>query len=145
MTVIVILPSFVTHCQHHRSIRLSFNLLESYSLRATISTMSYASRTNGAYFDNSKTMPGPYYYDAPPRRPNWDPRGWTRRTKIIAAVAAIILLIIIIVAAAVGSRNNRYPAYSKINYRLQDTCKQESAPWTVILLTSFRRRDLVLR
>ena len=96
--------------------------------------MSYATRTNGNYFDDrSNAMqenlgsPPPYYYNAPPRRPPWDPRGWTRRTKLIAAGGAVILLIIIIIAAAVGSRNNRYPSYNKITYRLQDTCEGEAA------------------
>ena len=107
--------------------------------KASTYNMSYT-QTATAYYDDGSNVaqgnlgsPPPYYYNAPPKkRHRWDPRSWTRRTKIIALGGGAILLIIIIVAAAVGSRDNRYPAYDKINYRLQDTCEEKEATFPLL-------------
>lgn len=60
-----------------------------------------------------------------PEKPGsqWNPRSWTRRTKIIVAavVAAVVVIIAVIVGAVVGTRNNNsYPDYSSLAYSLQD-------------------------
>ncbi|MCJ1246803.1 hypothetical protein MMC30_004012 [Trapelia coarctata] len=80
----------------------------------------------GKYNINLPSGPPPPYdygndYGTSPRGSRWDPRRWSRKSKIITAVSAVVLLIIIIVVAVVVSRNNRYPNYSKLNYQLQDT------------------------
>ncbi|KAI9721678.1 MAG: hypothetical protein M1828_005046 [Chrysothrix sp. TS-e1954] len=47
----------------------------------------------------------------------WQPRTWTRRTKLIVIAASVILLLIIVIVAAVeGVRANRYPDYSHLQY-----------------------------
>ena len=65
--------------------------------------------------------PPPYVDGARPRSPKWHPRNWTLCTKVVVVVLALIIVIAIIVGAVVGSRDNRYPAYSKLNYEIQDT------------------------
>jgi len=34
-----------------------------------------------------------------------------------------VLIIVIVVAAVLGSRANRYPSYTKLDYALRDTCE----------------------
>ena len=73
----------------------------------------------------TNAAPPPYAFNedlkSAPARSRFDPRGWSKRAWIIAAVGFIILIIIIVVAAVVASKNNKYPAYAKLNYSLSDT------------------------
>lgn len=59
-------------------------------------------------------------------RSKFDPRGWRLRTKILAGIGVVVVIIVIIVAAVLGSRANRYPDYSKLDYKLQDTYQGSS-------------------
>lgn len=58
--------------------------------------------------------------------PWWNPRYWSRKIWI-AVVAVVVIIIIVIIGVAVGvsqaNKKNAYPDYSKINYKLSDTCK----------------------
>lgn len=58
-------------------------------------------------------------YQSP--RSRFDPRGWRLRTKILAGIGVVVLIIVIIVASVLGTRANRYPDYSKLDYTLEDT------------------------
>lgn len=51
------------------------------------------------------------------------PRNWGKKTWIGVAVGSVILIVVIIVGAYFGVRNNVYPAYSRLTYTLEDTCK----------------------
>jgi len=79
----------------------------------------------------SRDPPPTYYYG-----PNFEdhgqyskrsvlskPKTWSRRVWIGVVVAAIIVLVAVIVGAVLGTRANRYPDYSKLNYSLVDTCE----------------------
>ena len=76
---------------------------------------SYGPRSND--FDNM--LHADAAYQTP--RSRFDPRGWRLRTKILAGAGVVVVIIIIIVASVLGSRANRYPDYSKLNYSLKDT------------------------
>ncbi|KAL9089823.1 MAG: hypothetical protein Q9165_005617 [Trypethelium subeluteriae] len=65
--------------------------------------------------------PLPYYGATRNNGPRWHPRNWSRRTIILAVIGTVFLLIAIIVGAVEGVKANRYPDYSPINYKLQDT------------------------
>jgi hypothetical protein len=75
-------------------------------------TVNLPDRPNGRFARNVQARGSP-----------WHPRNWALRTKLCAGFGAVVLLIIIVVPAVVVTRNNRYPAYSKLNYTLKDTCK----------------------
>ncbi|CBF75173.1 glycoside hydrolase family 16 protein [Aspergillus nidulans FGSC A4] len=51
----------------------------------------------------------------------YNPRGWSLRTKIIAAIIALAGIVGIIVGAVEGSKAGRYPEYSPLDYRLVDS------------------------
>ena len=53
----------------------------------------------------------------------WDVKSWGWKKWAVFGGIGVVLLVVIIVAAAVVSTNkNRYPNYSKLNYRIVDTC-----------------------
>lgn len=52
---------------------------------------------------------------------NFNPKNWGMKTKIAAGVGIVVILVAIIVGAVVGTRMNRYPAYSKLSYAIKDT------------------------
>ncbi|KAK2593220.1 hypothetical protein QQS21_009060 [Conoideocrella luteorostrata] len=59
-------------------------------------------------------------------RPWWNPRYWTRKIWI-GVVALVVIIIVVVVAVAVTvSKKNRYPDYSPLTYKLQDTYAGES-------------------
>lgn len=69
-------------------------------------------------------VPPPSYEKVTKQTSAWNPKAWTKKTKIIvgAVLAAIIIIIVIIVGAVVGTQNsNSYPDYSQLSYRLEDT------------------------
>lgn len=51
----------------------------------------------------------------------WDPRGWSLTKKVSAAVGAVVIIVAVIVGAVLGVRANRYPSYTKLDYRLVET------------------------
>ena len=66
-------------------------------------------------------------YEEKPQLPYWrDPRKWSLRCWITTVAVNIICLIIIIIVAVMVSKANRYPNYSKLNYRLVETYSGES-------------------
>ncbi|KAJ6160437.1 endo-1-3(4)-beta-glucanase [Penicillium chermesinum] len=54
-------------------------------------------------------------------RPWYDPRGWSLRKKLIVAGCIVVVIIVVIVGGYEGWKVNRYPNYSKIDYKLVDT------------------------
>lgn len=54
-------------------------------------------------------------------RSKWDPRGWGLKTKLAVAAAVVVAIIVIVVGSVEGTKANRYPNYSKLNYSLKDT------------------------
>lgn len=50
-----------------------------------------------------------------------NPKNWSRKCWIISAIISVVVLVIVIVVAVVVSRQNRYPDYSALNYRLVET------------------------
>ncbi|KAF7591874.1 hypothetical protein BBP40_000916 [Aspergillus hancockii] len=67
--------------------------------------------------------PGAKYTPQPlgPAPPWYNPRGWSLRTKLIAGVVTVAVVVAIIVGAVEGTKANRYPDYTKLNYKLVDT------------------------
>ena len=65
--------------------------------------------------------------EVPQRHRSWNPRTWSRKTRIWSCVGTtivvIVTLVIVIAVSVMFQKNNRYPAYGKLNYELQDTCK----------------------
>ncbi|PKY03768.1 putative endo-1,3(4)-beta-glucanase [Aspergillus campestris IBT 28561] len=56
----------------------------------------------------------------------YDPRGWSLRTKLIVGFVGIAVVIAVIVGAVEGTKKNRYPDYSPLDYRLVDSYEGES-------------------
>lgn len=54
-------------------------------------------------------------------KPWWNPHGWSLRAKLIAGALIVVALIAAIVGVVEGTRANRYPDYSRLDYRLLDT------------------------
>jgi len=52
----------------------------------------------------------------------WDFKAWGWKKWAIFGVILVILIVVIIVAAVLGTKEEKYPSYSKLNYRLTDTC-----------------------
>lgn len=48
----------------------------------------------------------------------YNPRGWSKRTILIVAGVVVAVIIAVVVGAVEGTKKNRYPNYSKLNYRL---------------------------
>lgn len=69
--------------------------------------------------------PGPGAKYTPPQagpaQPWYNPRGWSLRTKLIAGVVGVAVVVAVIVGAVEGTKANRYPDYTQLNYRLVDT------------------------
>jgi hypothetical protein len=67
--------------------------------------------------------PGTKYTPQPlgPALAWYNPRGWSLRTKLIAGVVAVAIVVAVIVGAVEGTKANRYPDYTKLNYKLVDT------------------------
>lgn len=94
---------------------------------ATIGDM--ATRRKETFTDNVQmfaTPPPAYNLDREgslsPRWYEW--RYWGRRKWIMIGVgAALILAIVIAVAVVVSRKDKRYPDYTKLNYRLSESCK----------------------
>ncbi|CRG87487.1 hypothetical protein PISL3812_04505 [Talaromyces islandicus] len=73
----------------------------------------------GHAVDSSEARPASRYL-------KFDPRGWRRRTQIIAGVVLVVVIIAVIVGAYEGWKANRYPNYSVLKYSLKDTFEGES-------------------
>ncbi|KAL1974921.1 hypothetical protein VTN31DRAFT_5125 [Thermomyces dupontii] len=58
---------------------------------------------------------------ARPAYAKYDPRGWSRRTQIIAGLITVAVIVAVIAGAVEGVKANRYPDYYPLNYRLVDT------------------------
>ncbi|KAJ9205273.1 concanavalin A-like lectin/glucanase domain-containing protein [Paecilomyces variotii] len=54
-------------------------------------------------------------------RSRWDPRSWGLKTKLAVAAAVVVAIIVIVVGSVEGTKANRYPNYSKLNYTLKET------------------------
>jgi hypothetical protein len=84
-----------------------------------------AARHKGRFGDNVNLVndypPSSYQYGTPSKGPRWHPRSWSRRARIGVAIGTVVLIIVIVVAAVLGSRANRYPSYTKLDYALRDT------------------------
>lgn len=50
--------------------------------------------------------------------PWYDPRGWSKCTILIVLGVVAAVIIAVVVGAVEGTKKNRYPDYSKLNYRL---------------------------
>lgn len=50
--------------------------------------------------------------------PWYDPRGWSKCTIFIVLGVVAAVIIAVVVGAVEGTKKNRYPDYSKLNYRL---------------------------
>ena len=88
-----------------------------------------ARATRNGFAGNVNLMnraPPDYSYIDTPKRSRWDPKNWTRAMKLCMIVGGVALVIFIIVVAVVESRNNRYPAYARLSYKLQDTYEGSS-------------------
>ncbi|PLB52080.1 putative endo-1,3(4)-beta-glucanase [Aspergillus steynii IBT 23096] len=57
----------------------------------------------------------------PPDAPWYDPRGWSLRTRLIAGVVVVVVIVAVIVGAVEGTKANRYPDYTQLDYKLVDT------------------------
>ncbi|KAE8349687.1 concanavalin A-like lectin/glucanase domain-containing protein [Aspergillus coremiiformis] len=53
--------------------------------------------------------------------PWYNPRAWSLRIKLIAGVVAAAIVVAVIVGAVEGTKANRYPDYTKLEYKLVDT------------------------
>ena len=52
----------------------------------------------------------------------FDPRGWSLRKKlIVGAIVIVVVIVAVVVGAVEGVKANRYPDYSKVDYKLVDT------------------------
>ena len=102
----------------------------------TSTTRPGAGSDRDAFNQVSGPTPASYAYEKSRRGSGarWNPKGWSRRSKVVAVIGVVVILFIIIVVpvAVVESRDNRYPDYSKLNYQLTDTCRL------------FHREDLLL-
>ncbi|KAE8375432.1 concanavalin A-like lectin/glucanase domain-containing protein [Aspergillus bertholletiae] len=69
--------------------------------------------------------PGPGAKYTPPQArpalPWYNPHGWSLCTKLIAGVVGVAVVVAVIVGAVEGTKANRYPDYTKLNYQLVDT------------------------
>ena len=83
--------------------------------------MAYPNERIGMMDDFHAPPPYKDYGSPAPRRSKFDPRGWTRKTILIALGVAIVALIVLIVAIYFGVQNNSYPDYAPLTYTLQDT------------------------
>lgn len=79
-------------------------------------------------FQHAGPPPPPGAGSGPPRDPEpgagypwYNPRGWSLRTKLIAGVAVVVVIVAVIVGAVEGTKANRYPDYSRLDYQLVDT------------------------
>lgn len=50
--------------------------------------------------------------------PWYNPCGWSLRTKLIVAAVTAAVIIAVVVGAVEGTKKNRYPDYTKLDYRL---------------------------
>ncbi|GES58164.1 putative endo-1,3(4)-beta-glucanase [Aspergillus terreus] len=79
-------------------------------------------------FQHAGPPPPPGAGSGPPPDPGpgasypwYNPRGWSLRTKLIAGVAVVVVIVAVIVGAVEGTKANRYPDYSRLDYQLVDT------------------------
>jgi hypothetical protein len=89
--------------------------------------------------DYGRPISGPppaYMMDRPDtlRRPWWDVRAWGWKRFAIAGALVVIIIIIIVVAAVEATKKNKYPSYTKLNYKVVDTCAYLPTPFTEALL-----------
>lgn len=54
--------------------------------------------------------------------PWWNPRYWARKVWIAIAVVVVIVIVIAVAVGVTVSKNNAYPNYTQLSYKLQDTC-----------------------
>lgn len=72
--------------------------------------------------DDFGIAPPTYEKATQPETSKWNPKTWSKKTKIaVGSVMGAILLIVIIVAAVEGTKNGSYPDYTPLNYHLEDT------------------------
>lgn len=57
----------------------------------------------------------------PPDAPWYKPRAWSLRTKLIAGAVVVVVIVAVIVGAVEGTKANRYPDYTQLDYKLVDT------------------------
>ena len=75
---------------------------------------------NGQSANGHTPAYGSWNGDADPYS-KWDPRGWSLKNKIFLATGIVVVIVAVIVGSVLGVRANRYPNYSKLDYRLVDT------------------------
>lgn len=56
-------------------------------------------------------------------RPWWDVRAWGWKRFAIAGAAVAVVIIILVVVIVEVTKKSKYPDYSKLNYKIVDTCK----------------------
>ena len=81
-----------------------------------------SSRRKAGYNDTYEMSKEANYPYGTPSSSRWNPKTWGKKTRIAVAVSAVVLLVVIIVGAVVGTKENAYPSYSKLNYQIKDTC-----------------------
>lgn len=54
--------------------------------------------------------------------PWWNPRYWARKIWIAIAVVVVVVIVIAVAVGVTVSKNNAYPNYTQLSYKLQDTC-----------------------
>ena len=74
-------------------------------------------------FQHAGPPPDAKYTPPPagPAQPWYNPRGWSLHTKLIAGVVGVAVVVAVIVGAVEGTKANRYPDYTPLNYQLVDT------------------------
>lgn len=75
--------------------------------------------------DSNYGAPPAYMLDRPDtlRQPWWNVKSWGWKKFAILIGAVVIILIIVIVVAVEVTKKNKYPDYTKLTYKLADTCK----------------------
>ncbi len=52
----------------------------------------------------------------------WDVKHWGWKKWALIAGGIVVLIVVIIIAVEVTKKNNAYPNYSPLSYKLADTC-----------------------
>lgn len=75
------------------------------------------------YDDRDDLRPYRKPHRATTSMPWWNPRYWARKVWI-GVIAVVVIIIVIAVAVGVTvSKQNAYPSYKALSYKLQDTCE----------------------
>lgn len=105
----------------------SYNNPGYYEADSNNSPMQNGADYNGAYHTDKFGMPYQNDSAATTSGSKWNPKSWSKRTRIIAGiVTAVVVIIVVVVAAVEGTKANAYPNYSALSYSLDTSSKYHS-------------------